>query len=37
MTMYTQDQERRIIEAIADCDRFIEREEKRNASIGAQR
>ena len=29
----TNEQRRKIIEAIADCNRFIEREEKRDASL----
>jgi hypothetical protein len=33
MSELTKDQERRVIEAIGDCDRFIEREEKRSADL----
>lgn len=29
----TQDQTRRVIEAIADCDKFIAKEEPRNAAL----
>jgi len=33
MQTLTKDQERRVIEAIAKCDRFIEKEEKRSADL----
>ena len=33
MSQLTKDQQRRVLEAIGDCDRFIEREEKRSADL----